>query len=122
MMGSSMVPEMTRRGYKKYMSMGPILGSGSLAILIPPSALVVLLGSLMGALTAIDIGRLLIGGIVPGLILATFYAVLIFVQVKFDPEAAPRYDVEPDRASAPRSCSPRSTSCRSAWSSSASSG
>ena len=95
MMGSSMVPEMTRRGYKKYMSMGPILGSGSLAILIPPSALVVLLGSLMGALTTIDIGRLLIGGVVPGLILATFYAVLIFVQVKFDPEAAPLYDVEP---------------------------
>ena len=74
--------------------MGPILGSGSLAILIPPSALVVLLGSLMGALTTIDIGRLLIGGVVPGLILATFYAVLIFVQVKLDPDAAPRYDVE----------------------------
>ena len=94
MMGSSMVPEMTRRGYKKYMSMGPILGSGSLAILIPPSALVVLLGSLMGALTTIDIGRLLIGGVVPGLILATFYALLIFLQVRLDPEAAPLYDVE----------------------------
>ncbi len=95
MMGSSMVPEMTRRGYKKHMSMGPILGSGSLAILIPPSALVVLLGSLMGALTAVDIGHLLIGGILPGLILASLYAVLIFAQVRLDPEAAPLYSVDP---------------------------
>ena len=95
MMGSSMVPEMTRRGYKKHMSMGPILGSGSLAILIPPSALVVLLGSLMGALTSINIGALLIGGILPGLILSTLYSVLIFAQVKFDPEAAPQYSVDP---------------------------
>ena len=94
MMGASMVPEMTRRGYKKHMSMGPILGSGSLAILIPPSALVVLLGSLMGPLTPVDIGQLLIGGILPGLILACLYAVLIFVQVKIDPESAPLYAVE----------------------------
>ena len=95
MMGSSMVPEMTRRGYKKHMSMGPILGSGSLAILIPPSALVVLLGSLMGALTSVDIGHLLIGGILPGLILASLYAVLIFAQVRLDPAAAPQYSVDP---------------------------
>ncbi len=94
MMGSSMVPEMTRRGYKKHMSMGPILGSGSLAILIPPSALVVLLGSLMGPLTPVDIGQLLIGGVLPGIILASLYAVLIFVQVKLDPEAAPQYSVD----------------------------
>ena len=94
MMGSSMVPEMTRRGYKKHMSMGPILGSGSLAILIPPSALVVLLGSLMGPLTPVDIGQLLIGGILPGLILASLYAILIFAQVKFDPNAAPQYAVD----------------------------
>ncbi len=95
MMGSSMVPEMTRRGYKKHMSMGPILGSGSLAILIPPSALVVLLGSLMGPLTPVDIGHLLIGGILPGLILASLYASLIFLQVRLDPDAAPQYSVDP---------------------------
>ena len=94
MMGSSMVPEMTRRGYKKHMSMGPILGSGSLAILIPPSALVVLLGSLMGPLTPVDIGQLLIAGILPGLLLASLYAVLIFFQVRLDPNAAPQYAVD----------------------------
>lgn len=46
MLGSLLVPEMTRRGYKKHMSMGPILGAGGLAILIPPSGLAVLLGSI----------------------------------------------------------------------------
>ena len=90
LLGTLMVPEMSRRGYKKSMSIGPILGTGGLAILIPPSALAVLLGTL----AEIDIGRLLVAGIVPGLILAVFYAILIFVRATFDPEAAPAYDVE----------------------------
>ena len=41
LLGSLMVPEMSRRGYKSYMSIGPILGTGGLAIIIPPSALAV---------------------------------------------------------------------------------
>lgn len=90
MMGTSMVPEMTSRGYKKHMAMGPILGSGSLAILIPPSALVVLLGSL----AFIDIGALLIGGILPGLCLAVLYTITIYILIKIDPSAAPQYDVD----------------------------
>ncbi len=90
MMGTSMVPEMTSRGYKKHMAMGPILGSGSLAILIPPSALVVLLGSL----AFIDIGALLIGGILPGLCLALLYTITIYILIKIDPSSAPQYDVD----------------------------
>ena len=90
MMGTSMVPEMTARGYKKHMAMGPILGSGSLAILIPPSALVVLLGSL----AFIDIGALLIGGILPGLCLAILYTITIYILIKIDPSSAPQYDVD----------------------------
>jgi tripartite ATP-independent transporter DctM subunit len=91
MMGSLMVPEMTRRGYKRHMSMGPILGTGGLAMIIPPSALAVLLASL----AEIDIGKLLIAGVLPGLILAVLYSILIYVQVKIDPDAAPEYTVEP---------------------------
>ena len=91
LLGSLMIPEMTRRGYKKLMSIGPILGTGGLAMLIPPSALAVLLGTL----ARIDIGALLIAGVVPGLILALLYAILILVIVKLDPSAAPQYDVEP---------------------------
>ena len=92
MMGSLMVPEMTKRGYKSHMSMGPILGTGGLAMIIPPSALAVLLASL----AEIDIGGLLIAGVIPGLILAGLYSVLIYIQVKIDPEAAPEYTVEID--------------------------
>ena len=44
LLGSSLVPEMERRGYKKPMSLGPILGSAGLAIMIPPSSLAVVLG------------------------------------------------------------------------------
>tara|TARA_Y100001936_G_scaffold220323_1_gene234379 strand:+ start:2018 stop:3364 length:1347 start_codon:yes stop_codon:yes gene_type:complete len=91
MMGSLMVPEMTKRGYKGHMSMGPILGTGGLAMIIPPSALAVLLASL----AEIDIGGLLIAGVIPGLILAVLYSILIYGQVKLDPEAAPEYSVEP---------------------------
>ena len=91
LLGSLMIPEMSQRGYKKSMSIGPILGTGGLAMLIPPSALAVLLGTL----ARIDIGLLLIAGIVPGLILAFFYIVLIVVRAWLDPDAAPAYELEP---------------------------
>lgn len=90
LMGTLMVPEMTKRGYKKRMSIGPILGTGGIAMLIPPSALAVLLGTL----AELDIGALLIAGVVPGLILAVMYTILIYVMAKLDPDAAPPYDVE----------------------------
>ena len=90
LLGSLMVPEMTERGYKKKMSIGPILGTGGLAIIIPPSALAVLLATL----ARVDVGALLIAGIIPGLILASFYIATIFIQTKLDPDAAPAYEVE----------------------------
>ncbi len=90
LLGSLMVPEMNNRGYKKHMSIGPILGTGGLAIIIPPSALAVLLATL----AQIDVGALLIAGIVPGLILAGFYIGLIWLQTRIDSEAAPAYEIE----------------------------
>ena len=90
MLGSLMMPEMLKRGYKKHMIMGPILATGGLAMIIPPSTLAVLLGSL----ARIDVGALLIAGIVPGLILAVLYVVLIRVQIARDPDAAPGYAAE----------------------------
>ncbi|MEM8730634.1 MAG: TRAP transporter large permease [Pseudomonadota bacterium] len=91
LLGSLMVPEMKRRGYKSHMSIGPILGTGGLAIIIPPSALAVLLATL----AQIDVAALLIAGVIPGLILAAFYIGTIWLQTRIDPEAAPAYDVEP---------------------------
>ncbi|WP_083100423.1 TRAP transporter large permease [Pseudophaeobacter leonis] len=90
LLGSLMVPEMTTRGYKKHMSIGPILGTGGLAIIIPPSALAVLLATL----ARIDVGALLIAGILPGLILASLYVGVIYLQTRIDPTAAPAYEVE----------------------------
>jgi tripartite ATP-independent transporter DctM subunit len=89
LLGSLMVPEMARRGYGRVMSIGPILGVGGLAMLIPPSALAVLLGTL----ARIDVGQLLIAGLLPGLILAGLYALLIFVLAVVGPGLAPHYEV-----------------------------
>ena len=90
MLGSLLVPEMNRRGYKTYMSVGPILGTGGLAMIIPPSSLAVLLATI----ALIDISALLIAGLLPGLVLASLYGGLIWLQLKLDPDAAPQYDVE----------------------------
>jgi tripartite ATP-independent transporter DctM subunit len=91
LLGSLMVPEMQRRGYKRHMAIGPILGTGGLAIIIPPSALAVLLATL----ARVDIGALLVAGVIPGLVLAGFYLALIRFQTWRDPAAAPSYPVEP---------------------------
>ena len=89
MMGALMVPEMTRRGYKRHMSMGPILGTGGLAMIIPPSAL----GVLLAAIAEIDVGRLLVAGFLPGFLLAALYAAMITLQLVRNPGSAPAYDV-----------------------------
>ncbi len=87
LLGSLMVPEMTRRGYSKYLSIGPIMGVGGLAVIIPPSALTVLLATLGRT----DVGDLLIAGIIPGFVLAVMYGLLIYGWTVFDPTAAPGY-------------------------------
>lgn len=91
MLGSTLLPEMTRRGYKKHLSMGPIVAVGGLAVLIPPSGLAVLLGSMAN----LDIGKMLVSGIIPGVLLAVLYAVVVAVSVYLDPDSAPTYPVEP---------------------------
>jgi tripartite ATP-independent transporter DctM subunit len=91
LLGSLMVPEMYRRGYSKYLSIGPIMGVGGLAVIIPPSALTVLLATLGRT----DVADLLIAGVVPGLLLAAMYGVLIWVWTLIDPSAAPGYRMEP---------------------------
>ena len=89
MLGSSLVPEMSKRGYKYEMSLGPILGSGGLAIMIPPSNLAVLLG----AVGEISVGRILIAIIMPGLVMAATYAAYIIIRVMMRPDLAPAYAV-----------------------------
>ena len=89
MLGSLMMPVMLARGYHPTMAAGPIMAIGAVDMLIPPSALTVLLGSLSG----ISISKLLIGGVIPGLILAGAFVVYIIVRVKLDPRLAPPSDL-----------------------------
>jgi len=91
MLGSVLVPEMEKRGYKKPISLGPILGSGGLAIMIPPSGLAVLLG----AIGEISVGRILIAIIIPGLLMAVLYATYIITRCWLQPSIAPPYEVLP---------------------------
>jgi tripartite ATP-independent transporter DctM subunit len=90
MLGSVLVPEMERRGYKKEMSIGPILGSGGLAIMIPPSAL----GVLLASLSRISVGGMLMAIIIPGIIMALLYAGYIVLRAYLQPDLAPVYEVE----------------------------
>jgi tripartite ATP-independent transporter DctM subunit len=85
MLGSLMLPVMLARGYHPTMATGPLMAIGAVDMLIPPSALTVLLGSLSG----ISISKLLIGGIVPGLLLSVAFVVYIIVRVKLNPSLAP---------------------------------
>ncbi|MCB2106077.1 MAG: TRAP transporter large permease, partial [Rhodobacteraceae bacterium] len=89
MLGSLLAPEMRKRGYAPHLVMGPIMGVGGLAIIIPPSSLAVLLGSL----ARVDIGKLLIAGIGPGLVLAVLYVGAVALYVARNPGAAPVYDM-----------------------------
>src|ERR1044072_8771999 len=85
LLGILMLPTMLERGYDKRLAMGPIMGIGGVDMLIPPSALAVLLGSLAG----ISISGILIGGIVPGLILSTLFIGYIILRAWLNPSLAP---------------------------------
>src|SRR5688572_15263539 len=85
LLGSVMLPTMLARGYEPKMAMGPIIGIGGVDMLIPPSALTVLLGSLAG----ISISGLLVGGIIPGLMMSTMFLGYIIIRCYLNPALAP---------------------------------
>jgi tripartite ATP-independent transporter DctM subunit len=91
MLGSLMLPVMLSRGYQPAMAAGPIMAIGAVDMLIPPSALTVLLGSLSG----ISISKLLIGGVVPGMMLSAAFVGYIITRVLLNPKLAPPTPIEP---------------------------
>ena len=95
LLGSLMLPTMLARGYEPKMAMGPIMGIGGVDMLIPPSALTVLLGSIAG----ISISGLLIGGILPGLILSALFVGYIVTRAIIDPSLAPSEALPPAQGS-----------------------
>src|SRR5690554_6594517 len=90
LLGRLLVPELRQRGYAGVLSMGPIMASGALAMLIPPSALAVIFASV----AKVSIGKLLLALILPGIVLAACYAAFVVGLAIARPEMAPSYDVE----------------------------
>jgi len=80
------LPAMLARGYKKDLALGCICAGGGLSTLIPPSVVFILYGLTAG----VSIGQLYIAGIIPGLMLASFYIIYIVIRAKLDPSIAPR--------------------------------
>jgi tripartite ATP-independent transporter DctM subunit len=89
LLGTILLPDMLKRGYSKNMSLGPLMGVGTVDALIPPNALTVVLASLAN----IDVGQLLIAGIVPGMIMTGLYLVYVIGWCHIFPNEAPMYDV-----------------------------
>lgn len=73
LLGRTFLPQMIREGYGARFGMGAILASGGLAMIIPPSALAVVWGATAG----VAIGPLLIAGLIPGLLMAVNYVILL---------------------------------------------
>ncbi|MBI3993449.1 MAG: TRAP transporter large permease [Candidatus Lambdaproteobacteria bacterium] len=79
-------PQIRSRGYNKPLALGSIAAGGTLGILIPPSILFIIYGSL----AEVSIGQLFLAGVLPGLILAVLFAIYIAVRVRIDPALAPK--------------------------------
>ena len=84
--GSVGYPEIAKRGYSKPIALGSIAAGGTLGILIPPSIIFIVYGSL----AEVSVGRLFLAGLVPGLVLAALYSAYIAVRCMLDASLAPR--------------------------------
>jgi C4-dicarboxylate transporter DctM subunit len=83
------MPEMTKFGYDKRLSAGCIAASGTLASLIPPSILMII----YAVITEQSVARLLVAGLIPGLMSAGIYMLGIYVVARLRPDLAPIPDV-----------------------------
>ena len=84
-MGSVAMPEMRRFGYDSGLATGSVAAGGTLGILIPPSIVLVIYGTI----TEQSIGDLFLAGIMPGILGAILYIAAIMVAVRLKPELAP---------------------------------
>ena len=82
------VPEMTKFGYAKKLSTGIVATVGTLGVLIPPSVVLIV----FGIVTQQSIGRLFLAGIVPGLLIAFFFMVVILGWCRINPSLGPKSD------------------------------
>lgn len=83
--GKITLDELSKRGYDRSLAIGSLAGAGTLGFLIPPSLIMIIYGVLSDS----SIGRLFIGGIIPGLVLALLYTFYIMVRAKMQPGIVP---------------------------------
>ncbi len=93
LLGLLALPQMLRLGYNRKLAIGIVCASGALGTMVPPSIVLIIYG-----LTAnVSIGDLFSAAFIPGLMLASFYAVYVLVRCYIDPSLAP--ENEPDTRS-----------------------
>lgn len=85
-MGLIALPSMLKHGYDKKLCIGAIMSGGALGVLIPPSIIAVIYGSVTG----VSVGGLFAGGILPGLLLTAILCIYILVRCIIQPHLAPR--------------------------------
>jgi len=83
--GKITVPELTKRGYNKSLTVGSLAGAGTLGFLIPPSMMMLV----YGIIGDVSIGKLFIAGIIPGFMLAGIFSLYIMVRCLITPIMAP---------------------------------
>jgi tripartite ATP-independent transporter DctM subunit len=84
-MGLIALPSMLKRGYHKDLAVGSIAAGGALGILIPPSIIMIL----YGAMAEVSVGKLFIGGILPGILMCVIFMTYIFIRSVFQKSIAP---------------------------------
>ena len=83
--GKITLNELKKRGYSKSLAIGSLAGSGTLGFLIPPSLIMII----YGVLSNVSIGQLFIAGILPGILLASSYALYIIIVASIDKSVVP---------------------------------
>lgn len=97
-LGRSILPDMINEGYNRTLSATTILAGASLSPIVPPSLIVVIVGSLV---TNVSIAKLLIAGIGPGLVIALMLVIYCAVRIYRNPALAP-FPVKTERLSLAR--------------------
>ncbi len=84
--GKITLTELSKRGYNRKLAIGSLAGAGTLGFLIPPSLIMIIYGILSDS----SIGKLFIGGIIPGIILASMYSSYIIIVSLIKPDIVPK--------------------------------
>ena len=88
--GKIALPELQRRGYPESMALGPLAGAGTLGLLIPPSIIMIV----YGVAADVSISKLFIGGVLPGILLATLFMGWVVVWSLMNPGKIPAADLK----------------------------